>query len=195
MKESKIIFVATASVGQPVRPHWWDALADAVTGRAVLFDTTMAIEHLDHPAMSRPVTKRSIVRGLGLLGLDVAAQATPGIPASFLGNLAFEDVTVVRDAIVLARSSLVVLDANHPSLGDNFVLASSARVLGIPVLVVSDRIVRNAWVSYLATAMVSSHGVGVVARQILSHVPRRSVDIPVIPVDVETPENDGQSGR
>lgn len=188
MKEPKLVFVATASVGMPVRPAWWTTLEEHLADRAVLFDTTMAIEKLDHPALSRPVTKRRIVRGLDILGLDVAANAPSEIPGQFLTSLVFDDVQVVRDAIVLARSSLVILDANHPSMGDNFVLAANARVLGLPVLVVSDRTVRNVWVSYLATAQVSSHMVGIVARQLLLPSRRRIVGD-------EMPANDAEIGR
>lgn len=68
----------------------------------------------------------------------------------------FGSSVVARDLYVLARASIVIVDANLAGFGEHMVTATYAHLLGCPVWMVNDRLLLPPFLAEIASLVVSS---------------------------------------
>ena len=68
----------------------------------------------------------------------------------------FGSSVVSRDMYVLARASIVIVDANLAGFGEHMVMATYAHLLGCPVWMVNDRLLLSPFLAEISSLVVSS---------------------------------------
>lgn len=134
------------------RPAWMDVLV-----------ADLGIEFFD-PGVPL-ATQVPRISGLGSVNISEPIRAAFGLPQEVLLEpgpdiLAWErplaqiSTAVWRDLYFLVRAGGVVADANNPHLGDTAVELPLAHALGIPIILISERVNVPAQLRYLADAVL-----------------------------------------
>lgn len=155
--------------GYNFTPSWVQALLDMEVGQ-VVYVPTYTYEEVDRVNEGKflPLLGEEdpeIIHSILGFSKEIAKSYT-AVDQRFFSSPLVSSV-VFQDLYVLVRADVVVVDGNNPSFGDVGQVALYAKLLGIPVILVSDLVTTSPWLSTVSTVTSSGEGLPNVLKRFL----------------------------